>query len=215
MTDLPPPSISDSPHVVTAKKIEALRSWNLATHESNVARVCEVLCGVIGLEKHFVRKLKIAAELHDIGKLAISDVLLEKPSALTKDEITVMNTHPRLGYEILSASGDLILDLAANVALSHHECFDGSGYPHGLRGDAIPLASRIVALCDVYDALRADRAYRLGMSHAQAVSVITAKEGRACSTKFDPNLLNVFRNFSHEILNVYEQNPPSLQPFQA
>jgi putative two-component system response regulator len=206
-----PPSAS-SLELFTVRKIEILRSRALATHESNVARACEILCGAIGMDVHFVRPLKIAAELHDIGKLAISDALLDKPTMLTKDEMTVMSTHPQLGCDILSGSGDPILDLAASVALSHHECFDGSGYPQGLRGESIPLASRIVTLCDVYDALRADRAYRMGMTHGQAISVITAKEGRASYAKFDPILLNIFQNSFREILQIYELNPLSLRP---
>src|SRR5262249_9181167 len=119
------------------------------------------------------------------------------------DEMAVMCTHPRIGCDILSGSGDPILDLAASVALSHHECYDGSGYPQGLRGETIPLASRIVALCDVYDALPADRAYRRGMTHDEAVSVITAREGRASYAKFDPMLLNVFANRTDEIVRLY------------
>jgi cyclic di-GMP phosphodiesterase len=201
MTDFLPQA--GSQHLNPVRKIEALRSKDLAIHATNVGRVCEVLCDALGIDEHFVGALRIAAELHDIGKLAISDTLLDKPAKLTTDEIAVMSTHAQIGCEILSGSGDPTLDFAASVALSHHECFDGTGYPQGLRGEAIPLASRIVALCDVYNALRADRTYRPGMSHAGAVAIITAKEGRASCAKFDPMLLQMFGSRSAEIERLY------------
>ncbi len=190
-------------HVAALRRIETYRSRDLSTHETNVSRVCGVLCETLGVDSHFAGQLKTASELHDIGKLAISDALLDKPAKLTTDELAVMNTHSRIGYEILSGSGDPVLDLAASVALCHHECFDGSGYPRGLQGDVIPFASRVVSLCDVYDALRADRPYRCGMTHQQSVSVITAHEGRASYVKFDPILLNAFANRSADIANLY------------
>jgi putative two-component system response regulator len=200
-----PSSLNGSARYSVVRRIESLRSHDLATHESNVGRVCEIVCGALGIDGQFVSAMKIAAELHDIGKLAISDSLLEKPAKLTSDEMAVMSTHPQIGHDILSGSGDPVLDLAASVALSHHECYDGSGYPQGLRGESIPLASRIVAVCDVYDALRAERAYRTAMSHGQAMAIITAREGRASYAKFDPTLLTVFGNHASEIVKLYAQ----------
>jgi len=200
-----PKMTSGLAHHAAVRKIEAFRSQDLALHETNVGRVCGILCEALGIDGPFTVTMKLAAELHDIGKLAISDALLNKPAKLTRDEMAVMSTHPQIGCEILSAFGDPVFDLAASVALSHHECYDGSGYPQGLKGEVIPLASRIVALCDVYDALRAHRAYRPAMTHRDALTVITAKDGRASCVKFDPMVLNVFRNRSDDVARVFDR----------
>lgn len=195
---------SSDQQLAAIRKLEALRSRDLAVHETNVGRICTLLCQAIEIDADLTAQLKSAAELHDIGKLAISDALLEKPASLTAEEHAIVAQHPRIGYEVLSGSGETALDLAASIALGHHECYDGSGYPAGLSGAAIPLASRLVSLCDVYDALRANRAYRPGMTHEAAVTIITAHEGRASRGKFDPALLNAFTKCSQDIAKLYD-----------
>jgi putative two-component system response regulator len=190
--------------VTALRRLEQLRHGELAAHEASVARICAILCVAIGLDEHFKASLTVAAELHDIGKLAIADRLLQKPATLSRDEMSVMRTHTQLGHDILRGTGDPVLDFAATIALSHHENFDGSGYPKGLRGEAIPLGSRIVSLCDVYDALRADRIYRAGMTHHDAVSVITGPDGRASRQKFDPMVLDAFVRCGPAIASIYQ-----------
>lgn len=185
------------------QKIESIRSGELARHEAQVASICELLCKSVGLDDHFVGPMRLAAQLHDLGKLTISDELLNKPTPLTDNEMMVMRNHSMAGYDIMFGSGDPVLDFAAGIARAHHEAFDGSGYPRGLKGEAIPLGSRIVSLCDVYDALRTDRPYRAGLSHEKAVTVINAPQGRASRENFDPGLLRAFMNNAASLAQIY------------
>ena len=197
------PDLAPMVQLHALRRVEQFRDGHLASHESNVSRVCQILCSAIGLDEHFMQSLTLAAELHDIGKLAIADSLLQKPAPLSQDEMNVMRTHTQLGHDILLGNGDPMLDFAATIALSHHESFDGTGYPRALKGEEIPLGGRIVALSDVYDALRAHRVYRPGMDHCRAISVITASDGRASRGKFDPMVLDAFVRCGGSIANIY------------
>ena len=141
------------------------------------------------------------APLHDIGKIGISDSVLRKPGALTPVEHAEMRRHPELGYETLlkaemlaGVHNDDVIGLAKEIVYTHHERWDGTGYPRGLRGDAIPVSGRLVALVDAYDALVADRAYRDGVSHEAAIVAIQAGRGQ----HFDPDVVDAF-------LSVHEQ----------
>jgi putative two-component system response regulator len=135
-----------------------------------------------------------SAPLHDIGKVGIPDRILLKPGALDAEEFTVMKTHTTLGYEAISRAtarvGRVIpfLQIAAEIALSHQEKWDGSGYPQGLVADAIPVSARLMAVADVYDALISKRIYKQAMSHAQAVQIIQEGRGR----HFDPDVVDAF-----------------------
>jgi putative two-component system response regulator len=141
-----------------------------------------------------------AAPLHDIGKIAISDRILLKPDRLDDEEFKAMKRHTVIGEEILSGMFSRTptlhyLHYAKLIAASHHERYDGKGYPRGLAGDAIPLCGRIMAVADVYDALVADRVYRRGMSHAEALRIIM--DGR--DTNFDGRITDVFETINEEI----------------
>jgi adenylate cyclase len=143
----------------------------------------------------YIELLSALAPLHDIGKVGISDAVLNKPGALTADEVAEMRTHPSLGHASLlqaerlsGVQDDEVLAIAKEVVYTHHERWDGTGYPRGLRGTEIPLAGRVVALADVYDALVSTRAYRAALSHAEAVEII--KRGRG--THFDPDIVDAF-----------------------
>jgi adenylate cyclase len=147
------------------------------------------------LTRHTVELMAILAPLHDIGKVGISDAVLNKPGPLTPDEYAHMRTHPRLGYnaivnaEALSMIEDEeIVGLAKDMVLTHHEWWDGHGYPRGLAGEEIPIGGRILAVVDVYDALVASRPYRGRMPHEQAVRIIRAQRG----THFDPDVVDAF-----------------------
>lgn len=148
-------------------------------------------------------ELENAVKLHDIGKISISDRILAKPGRLTEEEFAEIKEHCRFGADIVTSmiqnSGDTDLNtlrIARDVALFHHENWDGSGYPEGRAGDAIPVAARIMALCDVYDALRAVRHYKPAWTHEAAVAEILA-----CRHKFDPRLLELFEA-RHEAFRV-------------
>jgi len=141
----------------------------------------------------FIRLLKQTSPLHDIGKVGIPDAVLQKPGKLTPAEFAVMKHHSALGADTLAAAaahrpnvGYLVM--ARQIAQSHHERWDGSGYPQGLSGEDIPLAARIVAVADVYDALTSRRAYKDAFSHAEAVKIMLEGKG----SHFDPGLIEVF-----------------------
>ena len=123
--------------------------------------------------------------MHDVGKIAIPDSILLKPGPLTDEERAVMQTHTGTGQRMLSGTGIELIDQAAEIALTHHERFDGRGYPSGLSGEAIPIDGRIAAAADVFDALTSDRVYRPAFTHGQALVMMRAGSG----TQFDSNVL--------------------------
>ena len=137
-----------------------LRDHETGQHIERVSRYSELIARRLGLPHDRCELLRIASPLHDIGKIAIPDHILRKPAPLSADERRVVETHTGLGHTILAGSREPLLQLGAEIAWTHHERFDGGGYPRRLAGDAIPLAGRIVAVADVFDALVSDRVYR-------------------------------------------------------
>ncbi|MDD2845898.1 MAG: two-component system response regulator [Rhodoferax sp.] len=146
------------------------------------------------LTDHYVHMLFKSAPLHDIGKVGIPDRILLKPGRFDADEFEIMKTHAALGYEAIEHAEKQLgmevefLSMAKDIALSHHEKWDGSGYPQGLAGDAIPVSARLMAVADVYDALISRRVYKEGMSHEKAAAIII--EGRG--SHFDPDMVDAF-----------------------
>lgn len=173
-------------------EVEQFRSALLRAHESRVGKLCFALCQAAGFRLDYCEKLLRAAALHDVGKVTIPDAILNKPGLLDFEEWNVMRSHPQLGHAVLRRSSDEVIAIAANVALYHHERWDGSGYPDGLVGDAIPHEARVVSLCDVYDALRETRPYKPALRHCEVVDKIVVGDGRVGPAKFDPALLSVF-----------------------
>ncbi|MDA8250508.1 MAG: HD domain-containing protein [Rhodospirillales bacterium] len=185
-----------SPHPVWSalRRLSRLRLPATFEHERRVGLLCAALCQRLGMSSADCAAHQAAAELHDVGKLVLPDAIIDKPDRLTAEEYAQVQGHSQLGHSILSATEEPALALAADVALSHHERWDGSGYPQGLSGTAIPLAARIVAVCDVYSALREYRPYKAPMSHAPAMRLMLLGEAtgsRAPAGRFDPALLAV------------------------
>ncbi|MDX2474738.1 MAG: HD domain-containing protein [Candidatus Krumholzibacteria bacterium] len=169
---------------------EAVESRSLETgqHINRVADGSALLGKLAGLSTDECELLRMAAPMHDVGKIGIPDAVLNKPGKLTVDEYKLMQTHAQLGYNILSQSERPILKAAAIVALEHHEKWDGSGYPRGLAGEDIHIFGRVVAIVDVFDALASNRCYREAMPMAKALQIITDGYGK----HFDPRLLDLF-----------------------
>jgi putative two-component system response regulator len=140
----------------------------------------------LGLDADHVELLRIASPMHDVGKIGIPDSILLKPGPLTAEERRAMQRHTEIGFSILSGSDSEPLEMAAQIALTHHEKVDGSGYPRGLAGDEIPLEGRITAVVDVFDALISNRVYRPAFSLEEATGILL--EGRG--THFDPEPLD-------------------------
>jgi methanogenic corrinoid protein MtbC1 len=157
-------------------------------HIERIGRFSTLLAEQIGMDAEFCERLSHAAPLHDVGKVAIPDSILLKPGPLTPSERAIVETHAEEGHRLVRGSSSSILDLAATIALSHQEKWDGTGYPRGLAGDAIPIEGRIVAVADVFDALTSDRVYRRAFSVEEAVQMMREQRGR----HFDPVLLDAF-----------------------
>ena len=156
----------------------------------------------------FVETIARAAALHDIGKVGIPDLILLKPGRLNEVEFAVMCSHANLGYELLNHLMDqhgsyYMIRMGAEVARSHHEWWDGTGYPLGWQGEQIPLSARIVALADVYDALTSKRIYKNAWEHEDALNDIRAKVG----TQFDPQLTEIFLQFPEDLIEIRRAYP--------
>jgi len=153
-----------------------------------MAKYSRLIASEVGLSAGDCDEIELAAPMHDIGKIGIPDNILLKRGRLTETEFRVMQTHTLNGYEMLRDSPSRYLQQGAVIALCHHERYDGSGYPHGLRGEAIPLAARIVAVADVFDALVSERPYKTAWQLAEALAYLKDQAGR----QFDPTCVHVF-----------------------
>jgi putative two-component system response regulator len=169
-------------------------------HVARMASIAAFLAAKLGFNEDQVLLLRAASPMHDVGKIATPDEILRKPGSLTPDERSVMERHTTFGYQILSGSQSELLQMAAAIALTHHERWDGDGYPRGLRGDQIPIEGRVAAVADVFDALLSDRAYRQAMPVDEAVEIVS--EGRG--THFDPQVVDVLLENLAEILAFRE-----------
>jgi response regulator RpfG family c-di-GMP phosphodiesterase len=165
-------------------------------HIQRVGRTSGLLAETLGLDREHVELIRNAAPLHDVGKIGVPDSVLLKPGRLTPEERKVMQTHVRIGGSILSKSRSPLLRVAQQMALTHHEWWDGHGYLAGLQGDEIPLSGRIVALADVFDALTQDRPYKRALPVEQACEEIRALSAR----QFDPQVVEAFLKLEHREL---------------
>ena len=164
------------------------RDEDTGAHIERIGRFSTLLAQAIGMPPEFCRRISHAAPLHDVGKVAIPDAILLKPGSLTPEERAIVETHAEEGHRLLRGSSSSILDMGAAIALSHHERWDGGGYPRGLAAERIPIEGRIVAIADVFDALTSHRVYRDAFSVEQAREMMLAESGK----HFDPVLLHAF-----------------------
>jgi response regulator RpfG family c-di-GMP phosphodiesterase len=194
---------------LVTEAIEA-RSNETGNHVKRVAHFCELMALGLGHSAAEAKRIRLAAPLHDIGKIAIPDAILNKPGKLTADEWRIMRGHPQLGHNILRTSNQPILETAATIALFHHEKVDGSGYPFGLKGDDIPLVGRITALADVIDALSNRRCYKEAWPLDRVIGHIREQRG----LHFDPRIVDFFFDQLEAFLKIQELFPDAepLQP---
>ena len=187
--------------IYTLGEIAESRSVETGHHVKRVGEISALLASRYGLAAEEAARMPLAASMHDLGKLAIHDSILNKPGPLTGAEFEIMKHHCELGYEILSKSSRPLLQMAKVIAREHHENFDGTGYPYGLKGAEISIWSRIVALADVFDALGTRRVYKEAWPKEKIFDYIVAESGK----KFDPELVEVFIRHIDDVYKVRER----------
>lgn len=188
-------------HMETIHKLSAAAEYkdeDTASHIMRMSRYCAVIAKGYGLDEIEVDLILNSSPMHDIGKMGIPDAILLKPGKLTEEEWVVMRRHTIIGASILRGGSSKYLDAGAEIALSHHEKWDGSGYPRGLSGADIPLAGRICALADVFDALTTKRPYKQALSNERSLEIMAVGRGQ----HFDPDLYDVFLANYDQVLEI-------------
>jgi putative two-component system response regulator len=181
----------------------ALRDEETGRHIERVGLYCQLLAQKRGVTTWAPGVIRQASMLHDTGKIGVTDSVLLKPGTLTDQEMNLVKRHAELGYQLLTGSQSPLLELAASIALTHHEQWDGNGYPRGLQGEEIPIEGRIAAIADVFDALTSDRVYRPALSIDEALSIMRNERG----AKFDPLLIDLFLESIDEFVSIREAHP--------
>lgn len=169
-------------------KAAEFRDNETAQHTVRVGEYCAILARGMGMAEDYCERIRAASPLHDVGKIGIPDQILLKPGRLTPEEFEIIKTHSEIGYRILGDSRSEVLNLGGLISLTHHEKYNGKGYPNGLTGETIPQVGRIVAICDVFDALTSKRVYKAAMRVDEAVLVLKEERGQ----HFDPLLVDLF-----------------------
>lgn len=174
------------------------RDPTTGAHLNRMSRTCELLAIHVGLGSASAELIRIASPMHDIGKIGVPDEILRKPGKLTDAEWVEMRKHPLIGFDILDGSDSELLRLGGLMALTHHERWDGTGYPQGLSGHSIPIEGRIVAVADVFDALTSERPYKPAFDVDQSLAIMTEERGR----HFDPDVLDLFVTLVDEVVGL-------------
>lgn len=195
-------------------KLSESRDDDTGKHIERTAELCKLMAKLLStlpvymgiIDNNYIETIYKASPLHDIGKVGIPDSILLKPGKLTTEEFEIMKTHAIKGYETLyevqqKYTHSLFLNMGMDITKYHHEKWDGSGYPMGLKGDKIPLSARIMAIVDVYDALRTKRVYKEAYSHEESCKIIAKGSGK----HFDPLLVNVFLDNNHKFMTVHNE----------
>ena len=170
------------------------RDADTGTHLRRISYSCRELAKLLGVDSTGVDEIYFASPMHDIGKISIPDSVLLKPGVFTSEEWELMKTHTSSGARILANGRSPYLKMGAEIALNHHECWNGDGYPNGRHGEAIPLSARIVKICDIYDALRSKRPYKAAFDHSKTMEIMTHGDGCTHPVHFDPEIFSAFRH---------------------
>ena len=185
--------------------VSEFKDEDTGTHIKRIGYFTKDLSSLLGMEDAFTEAIFHASMMHDIGKVGIPDSIMLKAGPLDAEEWKTMKSHAERGASILSGSDSPYLMMAEQIARSHHERWDGSGYPSGLIGEAIPLAARITTIADQYDALRTKRSYKGAFTHAATMRILTEGDGRTLPGHFDPRVLEAFALNGERFEAIYEQ----------
>ena len=183
------------------------RDDDTGAHIRRIGEYSARLANCLGLASEEIVQIRFAGMLHDVGKIGVPDGILLKPGKLTDEEVKIMQAHTVIGHQITSQAQNPIMRRSAEIALSHHERWDGSGYPNGVKGEDIPLAARVVAIADVYDALRSERPYKPPISHEETMKIMLEGDGRTSSDHFDPKLLDLLQREAGSFERIFTEMP--------
>ncbi|QKE40579.1 MAG: response regulator [Ferrovum myxofaciens] len=189
--------------IFTLIRAAEFRDDETGDHVKRISYYSHELAKQMGLDKEFCELIFYASPMHDIGKIGIPDHILLKPGSLEPAEWAIMKSHTTIGAHILENNSSPYLKMGYAIALGHHEHWDGSGYPGGLRGETIPLPARIMQLADVYDALRSKRPYKPAFDHAKAIDIILNGDGRTLPSHFDPAVLAAFQRRADTMEEIF------------
>jgi putative two-component system response regulator len=186
--------------ILRLQRVVELRDEEAPGHVERVSRYCGLVAKELGLSEQSVELIALGSTLHDAGKVALPEAILLKEGKLTPHERKVMQQHTVVGHRLLAGSESPLLQVAAEIAWTHHERFDGSGYPRFLSGEYIPLEGRIAAVADVFDALVTDRPYRAAFTLDKAMEVMESERGN----HFDPRVLDAFLSAREEVVAIMQ-----------
>lgn len=192
--------------VVTLVRAAEQKDEETGRHVRRISHYCRALAREMDLPVDFGDAIFHTSPMHDVGKIGIPDNILLKASGFTPEEWNIMQSHCTLGASILANGTSPYMRMGAEIALNHHERWDGSGYPNRLKGEAIPLSARIMQICDVYDALRSRRPYKPPLDHSRSVKIIAEGDGRTRPEHFDPQVLDRFTTCAKQFSEIYEQH---------
>ena len=190
--------------IFTLTRAAEHKDEDTGAHVQRISYYSREFAQILGMDEDFVDRIFFSSPMHDIGKIGIPDQVLLKPGSFTPDEWKVMQGHTRIGAKILGNSKSPYLTMGAEIALNHHEQWDGGGYPNGKRGETIPLSARVMNICDIYDALRSKRPYKPAYDHQKTVDIIKHGDGRTQPEQFEPAIFAAFNQNSLVFRDIFE-----------